>query len=33
MSTQDSRKELALLVNSQYPIIYLDTWEERRGRA
>ena len=31
MSTQDSRKELALLVNSQFPIIYLDTWEE--GRA
>ncbi len=31
MSTQDARKELALLVNSQYPIIYLDTWEE--GRA
>jgi len=31
MSAQDARKELALLVNSQYPIIYLETWEE--GRA
>jgi len=31
MAGQDARKELALLVNSHYPIIYLETWEE--GRA
>ncbi len=31
MSIQDARKELALLVDSHYPIIYLDTYEE--GRA
>jgi len=31
MAGQDARKEIALLVNSQYPIIYLETWEE--GRA
>jgi SpoVK/Ycf46/Vps4 family AAA+-type ATPase len=31
MSGQDARKELALLVNSQYPIIYLETWEEIRA--
>lgn len=31
MSVQDARKELALLVNSQYPIIYLETWEETRA--
>ncbi len=31
MSSQDARKELALLVNSKYPIICLETWEE--GRA
>jgi SpoVK/Ycf46/Vps4 family AAA+-type ATPase len=31
MSVQDARKELALLVNSQYPIIYLETWEEARA--
>lgn len=30
MTDQYPRKELALLVNSQFPIIYLDTWEERR---
>ncbi len=28
---QEARSELALLVNSRYPIIYLETWEE--GRA
>ncbi|MBZ5545911.1 MAG: hypothetical protein LAO07_19920 [Acidobacteriia bacterium] len=31
MAGQDARKELVLLVNSHYPIIYLETWEE--GRA
>lgn len=31
MSIQDARKELGLLVNSQYPIIYLETWEEARA--
>ena len=31
MPIQDARKELALLVNSQYPIIYLETWEEARA--
>lgn len=31
MSSEDARKELALLVNSQYPIIYLETWEEARA--
>lgn len=31
MTSQDARKELALLVNSQYPIIYLETWEEARA--
>lgn len=31
MTPLDPRKELALLVNSQFPIIYLDTWEERRA--
>ncbi len=31
MTGQDARKELALLVNSEYPIICLETWEE--GRA
>ncbi len=31
MSIEDARKELALLVDSHYPIIYLDTYEE--GRA
>lgn len=27
----DARKEIALLVNSRYPIIYLETWEEIRA--
>jgi hypothetical protein len=27
----DARKEIALLVNSRYPIIYLETWEETRA--
>lgn len=31
MSTQDARRELAILVNSHYPIIYLETWEETRA--
>ncbi len=31
MSIQDPRRELALLVNSEYPIIYLETWEEARA--
>ncbi len=31
MTGQDARKELALLINSQYPIIYLETWEESRA--
>ena len=31
MSLQDARKQLTLLVNSHYPIIYIETWEE--GRA
>jgi ATPase family associated with various cellular activities (AAA) len=31
MTELDPRQELALLVNSQFPIIYLDTWEERRA--
>jgi SpoVK/Ycf46/Vps4 family AAA+-type ATPase len=31
MGGQDPRKELALLVNSDYPIIYLETWEETRA--
>lgn len=31
MPGQDARKELALLVNSQYPIIYMETWEESRA--
>lgn len=31
MSLQDACKQIALLVNSQYPFIYLETWEE--GRA
>jgi hypothetical protein len=28
MSGQDARKELGLLINSQFPIICLETWEE-----
>jgi hypothetical protein len=31
MPAQDARKELGLLVNSEYPIIYLETWEEQRA--
>jgi len=31
MPSQDARKELALLINSEYPIIYLETWEEQRA--
>lgn len=31
MSTRDARRELALLVNSHYPVIYLETWEEARA--
>ncbi len=31
MPNQDPRKELALLINSDYPIIYLETWEESRA--
>jgi SpoVK/Ycf46/Vps4 family AAA+-type ATPase len=31
MADQDPRKELALLVNSDYPIIYMETWEEARA--
>jgi len=30
MPDQDPRHELALLVNSAYPIIYVETWEEGR---
>lgn len=33
MSDQDPRRELALLVNSAYPIIYMETWEEARAAA
>jgi len=29
----DPRRELALLVNSAYPIIYMETWEEVRASA
>lgn len=31
MNGSDARKQLELLINSQYPLIYLETWEE--GRA
>jgi SpoVK/Ycf46/Vps4 family AAA+-type ATPase len=31
MSSRDARRELALLVNSHYPLIYLETWEELRA--
>jgi hypothetical protein len=31
MSAQDARKEIALLVNSNNPIVYLETWEEDRA--
>ena len=33
MPNQDPRRELALLVNSAYPIIYMETWEEARAAA
>jgi SpoVK/Ycf46/Vps4 family AAA+-type ATPase len=33
MPDKDPRRELALLVNSAYPIIYVDTWEETRAAA
>jgi hypothetical protein len=33
MPDQDPRRELALLVNSTYPIIYMETWEEARAAA
>jgi hypothetical protein len=31
MPGQDARKEIGLLVNSDYPLIYLETWEESRA--
>jgi SpoVK/Ycf46/Vps4 family AAA+-type ATPase len=31
MLLPDARRELALLVNSHYPLIYLETWEETRA--
>ena len=31
MSGQDARKEIELLVNSNNPIVYLETWEEDRA--
>lgn len=31
MSNQSARQELELLVNSHYPIVYLETWEEVRA--
>jgi hypothetical protein len=31
MADQDPRKELGILINSNYPIIYLETWEETRA--
>jgi len=31
MANHDPRRELALLVNSDYPLIYLETWEESRA--
>lgn len=33
MPDQDPHRELAILVNSSYPIIYLETWEEARAAA
>jgi AAA+ superfamily predicted ATPase len=33
MSDQDPRRQIALLVNSAYPIIYMETWEESRAAA
>ena len=32
MTGQDASKELAALMNSRYPIIYLETWEEGRAK-
>jgi hypothetical protein len=31
MANHDPHRELALLVNSDYPLIYLETWEESRA--
>ena len=31
MTGPEARKQLALLINSQFPLIYLETWEERRA--
>ena len=31
MANHDPQKELALLVNSDYPLIFLETWEESRA--
>jgi len=31
MPDQDARKQLVLLVNSDYPLIYMETWEETRA--
>lgn len=33
MPDQDPHRELAVLVNSSYPIIYMETWEEARAAA
>ena len=33
MNNHDPRRALVLLVNSSYPIIYLETWEEARATA
>jgi hypothetical protein len=33
MPDLDPRRELSLLVNSTYPIIYIETWEEARAGA
>lgn len=30
MTSQDARRELGVLVNSKYPVIYIETWEEGR---
>jgi hypothetical protein len=31
MSAEDARKQLGLLINSDYPLVYLQTWEEVRA--
>lgn len=31
MANHDPQRELALLVNSDYPLIFLETWEESRA--